>query len=117
MINNVTNNELDQFWNDYYDEGVVYSHYVEVDLEGDARFIGPMTKHQAELLEYYWTSGEAFDNDCVDDCIPVTQAVAIVDKMEYDKLVASLGGEDPMLITLSDYIAENEDLNDFLRNR
>ena len=32
MINNVTNNELDQFWNDYYDEGVVYSHYVEVDF-------------------------------------------------------------------------------------
>ena len=86
--------------------------YVEIDQEGDARFVGPMNLTQARLLKLY-TEKEATD----ESGSLVLGPASVVDEARYKALMHPLGGEDPMGISLEDYVHENEDFNDFLRNR
>ena len=84
--------------------------YVEIDLSGDARYIGPMNFHQAKLLKYYT------ENEAQDDSGNLELGSAhIVD--EAHALSRTGGVEDPMGSSLIDYLRENQDFEDFLRNR
>lgn len=107
----LTPDDLSNFWEDMDKPG---THYVEVDCEGDARFVGPMTEHQANVIEFYHHSGEAEDYNGTGGEV---QKVNIITTKEYAKLMEPFDGEDPMRISLNSYIDENEDLEDFLRNR
>ena len=110
---NVTVEELGKVWDPkggFKSPGKKF--YVEIDLEGDARFIGPMNLRQAKLLKYY-TEKEAEDES--GDLI-LGQA-NVVDEAEFKKHTESMGGEDPMGSSFADYAHENQDFGDFLRNR
>jgi hypothetical protein len=86
--------------------------YVEIDLEGDARFVGPMNLRQAKLLKYY-TMKEAMD----EAGNLVLGPANIIDEAEYKAHLRLMGEDDPMRISLPDYVQENQDFNDFLKNR